>query len=110
MKDRKQTMVKKILILAGSYYQIPLIERAKERGLYFITCDYLPENSGHRLADEYHNVSTTDLDGVTALARDLRVGRDRLMCRVYGVFHRCLRDSSPFTPACLVTSMKQSLD
>ena len=65
--------MKRILILAGSYYQIPLIQRAKERGLYVITCDYLPDNPGHRLADEYHNVSTTDLEGVRALARHLRV-------------------------------------
>lgn len=67
-------MTPRILILGGSPFQVPLIRRAKERGLYVVTCDYLPGNPGHRLADEYHNVSTTDKDGVLALAR--RIGID----------------------------------
>jgi biotin carboxylase len=67
-------MRKRILILGGSRFQVPLIRRAKERGLCVITCDYLPENPGHELAGEYHNVSTTDRDGVLALAR--RIGID----------------------------------
>lgn len=53
--------------------QIPSILKAKELGLYTITCDYLPSNPGHKLADEYHNVSTTDLEGVLALARKLKI-------------------------------------
>ncbi len=36
-----------------------------------VTCDYSPDNPGHKYAHEYHNVSTTDRDGVLALARDL---------------------------------------
>ena len=67
-------MSARILILGGSRFQVPLIRRAKERGLRVITCDYLPENPGHRLADEYHNVSTTDREAVLALAR--RIGID----------------------------------
>ncbi|MFO8003228.1 acetyl-CoA carboxylase biotin carboxylase subunit family protein, partial [Thioalkalivibrio sp.] len=38
-----------------------------------VTCDYLPGNPGHALADEYHNVSTTDKDAVLDLARRLRI-------------------------------------
>jgi biotin carboxylase len=64
----------RILILGGSRFQVPLIRLAGQRGLHVITCDYLPDNPGHRLADEYHNVSTTDKEGVLALAR--RVGID----------------------------------
>jgi len=67
-------MSKRILILGGSRFQVPLIRRARERGLYVITCDYLPDNPGHKLADEYHNVSTTDKEAVLALAR--RIGID----------------------------------
>jgi biotin carboxylase len=67
-------MTARILILGGSRFQVPLIRRAKERGLRVITCDYLPENPGHRLADEYHDVSTTDREAVLALAR--RIGID----------------------------------
>ncbi|UCG97353.1 MAG: ATP-grasp domain-containing protein [Burkholderiales bacterium] len=67
-------MTTRILILGGSRFQVPLIRRARERGLHVITCDYLPDNPGHKLADEYHNVSTTDREAVLALAR--RIGID----------------------------------
>jgi biotin carboxylase len=63
-------MMKKILILAGSHFQIPVIRYAKEQGYYVITCDNIPENPGHRLSDKYVNVSTTDLDGVLQVAID----------------------------------------
>ena len=53
--------------------QIPAIKKAKDLGCYVITCDYLPENPGHRYADEYHNVSTTDLNGVLSLAKALKI-------------------------------------
>ena len=65
--------MKRILILGGSRYQIPFIERAVSKGLYVMTCDYLPSNPGHALSHEYHNVSTTDCDAVEALARRLAV-------------------------------------
>ncbi len=65
--------MKKILLLGGAMQQIPSIEKAKELGLYTITCDYLPDNPGHRLADAYYNVSTTDMEGVLALARKLNI-------------------------------------
>ena len=65
--------MKKILMLGGSMQQIPAIKKAREMGCYVITCDYCPENPGHKYADEYHNVSTTDLDGVLGLAERLRI-------------------------------------
>ena len=65
--------MKKILMLGGSMQQIPAIKAAKEMGLYTITCDYLPENPGHKYADAYYNVSTTDKEAVLALARELEI-------------------------------------
>ena len=65
--------MKRILMLGGSMQQIPIIKRAKEMGLYVITCDYCPDNPGHKLADEYYNVSTTDLDAVLELAKKLNI-------------------------------------
>lgn len=62
--------MKRILFLGGSAMQIPPIRYAREQGHYVITCDYLPENPGHELAHEYHNVSTTDLDAVLEVARN----------------------------------------
>lgn len=67
-------MKPRLLILGGSHFQLPLIRAAKARGLHVITADYRPDNPGHRLADEYHDVSTTDAEGVLALAR--RIGID----------------------------------
>ena len=70
--------MKKILILGGTLFQIPAIQYAKQQGYYVITCDYLPENPGHAYADEYHNVSTTDKEGVLALSRQLAI--DGILC------------------------------
>ena len=70
---RKGTEMKKILLLGGAMQQIPSILKAKELGYYTITCDYLPGNPGHRLADEYHNVSTTDKEAVLEVARQLKI-------------------------------------
>ena len=64
---------KRILFLGAAPSQIPPIEYAKSQGHYVITCDYLPENPGHKLADESHNVSTTDIEGVLALAEKLKI-------------------------------------
>lgn len=71
---------KKLLVLGGSPFQVPLIEKAKEMGLYVITCDYLPENPGHALADEYHNASTTDKEAILDLARELEIDAITTFC------------------------------
>lgn len=65
--------MKKILLLGGSLQQIPSILKAKELGVYTITCDYLPENPGHQYADEFYNVSTTDKEAVLELAQKLEI-------------------------------------
>ena len=65
--------MKKILMLGGSLYQTYAIKEAKRLGYYVITCDYLPSNPGHRYADEYYNVSTTDKEAVLRLAESLGV-------------------------------------
>lgn len=65
--------MKRILFLGGAPTQIPPLKYAKEQGHYVITCDYLPENPGHKIADEYHNVSTTDKEAVLELATKLKI-------------------------------------
>jgi len=65
--------MKRILFLGGAPTQIPPIKYALEQGHYVITCDYLPNNPGHKLAHEYHNVSTTDKEAVLALAEALNI-------------------------------------
>lgn len=66
-------MRKKILFLGAAPTQIPPLKYAREQGHYVITCDYLPENPGHKLADEWHNVSTTDKDAILVLAQQLKI-------------------------------------
>ena len=65
--------MKRVLMLGGSLYQTYAIKEAVRLGYYVITCDYLPENPGHKFAHEYHNVSTTDKEAVLALAKELKV-------------------------------------
>ena len=64
---------KKLLILGGSFYLLPLIEKAHELGVYVITADYLPDNAAHKYADEYHNVSVIDKEAVLNLAKELKL-------------------------------------
>lgn len=65
--------MKKVLMLGGSIYQTFAIKKAVEMGYHVITCDYLPDNPGHKFAHEYYNVSTTDKDAVLELAKKLEV-------------------------------------
>ena len=65
--------MKRILFLGGAPTQIAPLKYAKEQHYYVITCDYLPENPGHKIADEYYNVSTTDKEAVLALAKKLKI-------------------------------------
>ncbi len=67
------SMGKKIMILAGTHFQVPVIECTRNQGHFVITCDNIPDNPGHKLADKYYNVSTTDLDGVLNIARKEKI-------------------------------------
>lgn len=66
-------MGKRILFLGAAPSQVPPLLYAKSQGHHVITCDYLPENPGHQLADEWHNVSTTDKDAVLQLAKRINI-------------------------------------
>lgn len=65
--------MKKVLMLGGSLYQVYAIKEAVRLGYHVITCDYLPDNPGHKFAHEYYNVSTTDKEAVLELAKRLKV-------------------------------------
>ena len=65
--------MKKLMILGGSRYALPVIEAAHSLGLYVITCDYLPDNIAHKYSDEYCNVSIIDKDAVLDAARALGI-------------------------------------
>ena len=65
--------MKKILLLGGSRYILPIIEAIHKLGYYAITCDYIPDNIAHKYSDEYHNVSIIEKDKVLALAQALKI-------------------------------------
>lgn len=62
--------MKKILIIGASILQLPAIKKAKELGFYVGVADYDPNAVGIQFADEYFNVSTIDIDGVTKVAKE----------------------------------------
>ena len=74
--------MKKLMILGGSRYALPVIKAAKRLGIYTITADYLPDNIAHKFSDEYVNVSIIDkektleaaiernIDGIMSFACD----------------------------------------
>lgn len=65
--------MKKMLLLGGSRYLLPVIEKAHDLGLYVITCDYLPDNAAHKYSDEYCNVSIIDKEAVLEMAKKLNI-------------------------------------
>ena len=65
--------MKKLLLLGGSRYLVPIIEAAHKLGVYVITCDYLPDNDAHKLSDEYRNISIIDKDAVLAAAEEMQI-------------------------------------
>lgn len=65
---RKPIVMKKLLLLGGSYAQLEVIKKAKSMGYYTVLCDYLLDNPGQLIADSFHLVSTTDKNAVLQVA------------------------------------------
>lgn len=64
---------KKIMLLGGIRYLLPVIKAAHEQGYYVITADYLPDNIAHKYSDEYVNVSIIDKEAVLKVAREKEI-------------------------------------
>lgn len=65
--------MKKLMVLGGARYALPVIKAAHELGCYVITCDYLPDNIAHQYSDQYYNVSIIEKDAVLAVADELNI-------------------------------------
>lgn len=65
--------MKKIMLLGGIRYLLPVIKAAHEQGYYVITADYLPDNIAHKYSDEYVNVSIIDKEAVLRVAREKQI-------------------------------------
>lgn len=64
---------KKIMLLGGIRYLLPVIKAAHEQGYYVITADYLPDNIAHRYSDEYVNANIIDKEAVLREAQRLQI-------------------------------------
>lgn len=65
-------MNKKILILGGANYQLPVIREALKRGHHVVVCTNNRLDPGIEPADEYFDVSIADHEAVIELARAIR--------------------------------------
>lgn len=66
-------MKKKLMLLGGIRYLLPVIKAAHEQGYYVITADYLPNNIAHHFSDEYVNVSIIDKEAVWKAALEKQI-------------------------------------
>lgn len=66
-------MKKKLMLLGGIRYLLPVIKAAHEQGYYVITADYLPDNIAHKYSDEYVNVSIIDKEAVLKVAQEKQI-------------------------------------
>lgn len=66
-------MQKKLMLLGGIRYLLPVIRAAHKQGYYVITADYLPDNIAHKHSDEYVNVSIIDKEAVLKVAKEKQV-------------------------------------
>lgn len=65
--------MKKLMLLGGIRYLLPVIKAAHEQGYYVITADYIPDNIAHKYSDEYVNVSIIDKEAVLKVAREKQI-------------------------------------
>ena len=63
--------MKKLMILGGPEFQIPLIRQAKEMGLYTYVLDMNPQARGAAYADEFIQCSLKDREKVLAIAKEI---------------------------------------
>lgn len=64
---------KKLMLLGGSRYLMPIIDIAHKLDIYVITVDYFPNNIAHQFSDKYVNLSVIDKEAVLSAARNLRI-------------------------------------
>ena len=66
-------MAKKLMLLGGIRYLLPVIKAAHEQGYYVITADYIPDNIAHHYSDQYVNVSIIDKEAVLKAAQENQI-------------------------------------
>ena len=97
--DSKENIkiMKRVMIVGASAWQVPMIKKAKELGYYVGVVDYNPDAVGIPFADEYFNASTIDpegvyeaskvfkADGITTVATDMPMRAIAYTCEKLGL-------------------------
>ena len=78
-------MQKKMLILNGSFCEIPLIEAAKEMGYYVITTGNMPSLIGHAYADAYIPADYSDKDAILKIVQENNIDLIQSCANDFGV-------------------------
>jgi biotin carboxylase len=78
-------MNKTLLVLGAGIYQLPAIETAKRLGYRVLTTDNVPDNPGHRVADQSFGFDIIDAEGVIAIGERQRISGVIAPCTDAGV-------------------------
>ena len=62
--------MKKVLILNGSFCEVPIIKKAKELGYYVVTTGNMPNLVGHQYADEYIPADYSDKEAILKICQE----------------------------------------
>ena len=65
--------MKKLLILGAGIYQVPLIKKAQEMGIYTIVTSIPGNYPGFAIADKVYYENTTDYEAILKIARDEKI-------------------------------------
>lgn len=64
---------KRLLVIPGGLWQVPIVEMAQAQGLYVICADGTPDPPCKSRANEFHQVRLQDIDALEALAREKKI-------------------------------------
>ena len=71
--EEKLIIMKKLMIMGAGIYQVPLIRKAREMGIYTIAVSIPGDYPGFALADEVCLINTTDEEAVLSAAREKQI-------------------------------------
>ena len=77
--------MKKVLILNGSFCELPLIQEAKKMGYYVITTGNMPDLIGHKYSDEYICADYSDKDKILNLVKENNIDHILSCANDFGV-------------------------
>lgn len=78
-------MKEKLLILNGSFSEVPIIEEAKKLGYYVVTTGNMPDLIGHTYSDEYIPADYSDKDKILKLVKENNISHIVSCANDFGV-------------------------